>query len=126
MAFTLAEEAQVRRWLGFPIAQYSGDGIGPALNRVVNMGVAAEDVVRSYLTELGTIWTQIGSLDSKLLANSVEGIKIDAIRASFALRSRGRMLVKQLAVGLELKARHDVFSTPKYDPYGHPFERWDR
>jgi hypothetical protein len=126
MAFTATEIAQVRRWLGFPLSPYSGDGITPSLDRVVSTGGEAEAVVRGYLTELASIWTQIGSLDSKLLANDVDEISIDAVRAGFALRSRGRMVVKQLAVGLELKARFDVFSAPKYDPHGHPFERWDR
>ena len=126
MAFTRTEEAQIRRWLGFPLAPYAGDGIAPSLDRVSNRGPEAEAVVRDYLADLAAIWTRLQGLDSKLLANKVDEITIDAVRGAAALKQRGRVVVKQLAFGLELKARHDAFTSPKYDPTGNPFERYLR
>ena len=123
MAFSLAEEAQVRRWLGFNLAPYAGDGVTPSLSRITNRGVEAEAVIRDYLADLASVWASIQSLDSKLLALKVDEITIDAVRAAAALRQRGRMVVKQLAVSLELKARQDAFSAPKYDATGTPFDR---
>jgi hypothetical protein len=76
--------------------------------------------IKTIVTDLQTVDSLLKTQWPRLLAGQVETLKVDPVRAVFALRSEGRRLVTRLSRLLNIRPRADVFSStsPNTDPRG--------
>ena len=127
MAFSEAEKASIRAYMGSTSRYVDDDSRLEAAMTALGDGGATEDLIRdTYLVRLAAIDAKLVEYETYMIAGQVDEVDIDAARSSMALRGIGRMWAKRLAnaLGFE-RVRTDCFSTStagdwQTDPSGLP------
>lgn len=125
MAFSAAEKAKVRKWLGYsPLFRDQYPGIDQAIiavQSVADGGTLAdsetEDLIQGYLTELDQIETRLEELRDQMEASSVDEVKADSARAMLAVYKEGRRFVGHICDALGASPARDVFTPKKMNFY---------
>jgi hypothetical protein len=125
MAFSAAEKAKIRKWLGYsPIfqGQYPAlDAAIIAVQSIADGGTLAdsetEDLIQGYLTELDQIDTRLEELRDQMEASVVDEVKADSARAMLAVYKEGRRFVGHIADALGALPARDVFSPKRMNFY---------
>lgn len=129
MAWTEADRATIRSYLGFPALFLQADprleAAMTAVQSEADGGVrpdgSTELQIRGWLTQLAAIETRLESLWDEAEALKVDELGVDPMRAVALLRSEGRRIVGRLARALGTSPRHDVFSGAEPNPHGSPY-----
>lgn len=124
MAFTDAEKAEIRLYLGWQARWAAFDG---ALERAVNaIGsgpyLAEENQAREILAELRRIDAALVGAEKRLKARNVGPIALNA-RELGDLRDRGRTFVGRLARLLGVEPKGDAFGADSFNRAGGNYQR---
>lgn len=121
MAFTDAEKAQIRKWLGFPaLFHYRDPRLESAIHAVEVLadGGATEEQIRGLLAKLAAVETAIDEVAECVGTVKVNGVEVDQARAQLLHERRGRRYVGQLSVALGFGGwvMRDPFAPAKLQP----------
>lgn len=121
MAFSNAELAQIRLYLGYsPNRKQYNPRLESALTAISELDDdgATEDRMRLTLTKLETLETKIEELHCTAFVSNAgtDNVEIDSIRAIQFLKQEGRRLINQLCIPLGTKPMRDYFSQSDIDP----------
>lgn len=116
MAFTEAQRADIRKYLGWPGRWFQTDS---RLEQAMN-GVTAEHQTQivGELARLATIDTKLDSASTFFPASRDGNIGIEGAQNLNLLRSQGKQAAGRIAAILGVEVRHDVFSGS--GPLGQP------
>lgn len=119
-AWTEAEKANLRAYLGFPslFANYEPrlENAITAVQSTADGGAlsssATQDRMRSVLTQLATLESKMTELQCSysIMEAGTDNVKLDAGRALFLLRMEGRRLIGQLSISLGTRPIRDYFT----------------
>ena len=113
------DRVQIRRWLGYSTLNFATD---PSLESSITtvqsqadggskLDSSSEIAVRSYLDSLNTLNSKLDELAvEEIEDDTVDEIKIDAVRGSIAVRSRMRVYIGHISDVLSIQPRRDVLS----------------
>ena len=129
MAWSEADRATIRSYLGFPALFLQAD---PRLEAAMTAVLAEADhgtrpdnstelQIRGWLTQLAAIEARLESLWDEAEALQVDELGVDPMRAMVLLRSEGRRIVGRIARALGTAPRHDVFTGAEANPHGSPY-----
>ncbi|HEY1697978.1 MAG TPA: hypothetical protein VGG39_37720 [Polyangiaceae bacterium] len=129
MAWTEADRATIRSYLGFPALFLQAD---PRLEAAMTAVLAIADngtrpdnstelQIRGWLAQLASIETRLESLWDEAEALKVDELGVDPMRAMVMLRAEGRRIVGRVARALGTSPRHDVFTGAEPKPHGSPY-----
>jgi hypothetical protein len=129
MAWTEADRAILRSYLGFPALFLQADPrLELAMTSVLSLADhgtrpdnSTELQIRGWLAQLATIEARLESLWDEAEALKVDELGVDPMRAMMLLRAEGRRLVGRIARALGTSPRYDVFSGAEPNPHGSPF-----
>lgn len=127
MAYTEADRVQIRHFMGggalfhglYPLLESAMVTTQSIADGGSQVDSSTETAIKATVTSCITLETQLANLWSKMLAGTVDEIKIDPPRAMAALRMEGRRLSGSLARYLGFNAAlSDVWSaaTPHVPP----------
>lgn len=133
MAWTEADRATLRSYLGFPALFLQAD---PRLEAAMTAVLAQADhgtrpddstelQIRGWLAQLAKIESRLQDLWDEAEALKVDELGIDPMRALALLRAEGRRIVGRIARALGTAPRHDVFSGAESRPHGSPYPEVD-
>jgi hypothetical protein len=126
MAWSEADRATLRHYLGFPALF---DQAEPRLENAIRSVQAEADggtrpdnstetQIRGWLAQLARVEARLEEVWDEAEALKVDELGIDPARALALLRSEGRRVVGNLARALGTVPRHDVFSSPAFSADG--------
>ena len=126
MAWSEADRATLRHYLGFPALFHQAE---PRLENAIRsvQGEAdggtrpdnsTEMQIRGWLAQLARVEAQLEEVWDEAEALKVDELGIDPARALALLRMEGRRVVGNLARALGTVPRHDVFSSPAFGDDG--------
>ena len=129
MAWTEADRAVIRSYLGFPALFLQAD---PRLESAMQSVQSEADggtrpdnstelQMRGWLAQLAAIEARLESLWDEAEALKVDELGVDPMRALALLRSEGRRIVGRIARALGTSPRHDVFTGAEPNPHGSPY-----
>jgi hypothetical protein len=129
MAWTEADRATIRAYLGFPALFLQAD---PRLEAAMTSVLAVTDhgtrpddstekQIRGWLGQLAKIESRLQDLWDEAEALKVDELGVDPMRAMALLRAEGRRIVGRIARALGTAPRHDVFSGAEPSPHGSPY-----
>ena len=118
MAWTEADRAKLRHYLGFPALFHQAE---PRLENAIHSVQSEADggtrpdnstelQIRGWLLQLARLEARLEEVWDEAEALKVDELGIDPARALYVLRSEGRRVVGNLARALGTLPRHDVFS----------------
>ena len=133
MAWTEADRATIRSYLGFPALFLQADPrLESAMTSVqseadggVRPDGSTEVQIRGWLGQLGKLETRLQDLWDEAEALKVGELGVDPLRAMAMLRAEGRRIVGRIARALGTSPRHDVFSGAEPNPHGSPYPEVD-
>lgn len=134
MAWTEAERATIRHYLGFSAIFLQADPrLEQAITSVQSQAVpggtrpdeSTERQIRRWLTQLEKIEQRLEEVWEEAEALRVSDLGVDPHRGVVLLRSEGRRVVAGIARALATTPRHDVFSSAPPDPDGPTFPEID-
>jgi len=129
MAWTEADRATIRHYLGFPALFLQADPrLESALQSVQSVADhgtrpdnSTELQIRGWLAQLVHVEARLEELWDEAEALKVDELGVDPMRAMALMRSEGRRVVGNIARALGTAPRHDVFSAPEPNPHGSPY-----
>ncbi len=131
MAWTEEERTRIRHALGFgaiflqayPLLENAMTAVQSVDEGGSRPDRSTEDQIRGWLDDIDRIEDRMRGLESKHLANVVDGdTKIDSARALAVLRQEGRRYVNYISTALATYPRRDIFSSAPPNPSGPPFD----
>ena len=108
MAFTLAEKARIRMYLGWATAFFQTDT--RLESAMVVLDEATEELAREQLGQCVSVDRKLLDAESRFAAKTVGSIVLPGADELSMLRSRGREAVGRIAAMLGVEVRHDVFA----------------
>jgi len=129
MAWTEADRATIRSYLGFPALFLQADPrLEAAMTSVqseadggVRPDGSTESQIRGWLAQLVKVESRLEELWDEAEALKVDELGVDPLRAMALLRAEGRRIVGRIARALGTSPRHDVFTGA--DPRDPPVMR---
>jgi hypothetical protein len=129
MAWTEADRATIRSYLGFPALFLQADPrLEAAMTAVqseadggVRLDGSTETQIRVWLTQLAKVESRLEELWDEAEALKVDELGVDPMRAMALLRAEGRRVVGRIARALGTAPRHDVFTGAEPNPHGSPY-----
>ena len=129
MAWTEADRATIRSYLGFPALFLQADprleAAMTAVQSEADGGVrpdgSTETQNRGWLAQLAKVESRLEELWDEAEALKVDELGVDPMRAMAMLRAEGRRVVGRIARALGTAPRHDVFSGAEPNPHGSPY-----
>jgi hypothetical protein len=126
MAWSEADRATLRHYLGFPALFHQAE---PRLENAIRSVQSEADggtrpdnstemQIRGWLAQLARVEARLEEVWDEAEALKVDELGIDPARALALLRSEGRRVVGNLARALGTVPRHDVFSCPDFNAHG--------
>ncbi len=110
MAFSEAEKVQIRRYLGGTLLYIDQNPRLESAISTVETLTATEDYIRDdLLVQLAAIDVDLTSQHNKFIALSADEVKVDAVRAMYALRDEGWRVVGLLADAFGLSPFRNVY-----------------
>jgi hypothetical protein len=133
LAWTEADKAQLRHYLGFAALFLQADSrLEVAITSVQSLGDngtrpdnSTELQIRGWLASLARVEQRLAELWEVAEGLKVDELGVDPFRGMALLRSEGRRLVGSIARALSTAPRHDVFSAAEPNPDGSTFEQVD-
>ncbi len=129
MAWTEADRAAIRSYLGFPALFLQADprleaamtAVQSEADRGVRPDGSTETQIRGWLVQLAKVESRLEELWDEAEALKVDELGVDPMRAMALLRAEGRRVVGRIARALGTAPRHDVFSGAEPNPHGSPY-----
>jgi hypothetical protein len=129
MAWTEADRATIRSYLGFPALFLQADprleAAMTAVQSEADGGVrpdgSTETQIRGWLAQLAKVESRLEEIWDEAEALKVDELGVDPMRAMALLRAEGRRIVARIARALGTSPRHDVFSGAEPNPHGSPY-----
>jgi hypothetical protein len=134
LAWTEADRAQIRHYLGFSAIFLQADprleqAVTSVQSEAVPGGTRPDDSterqIRRWLAQLEKIERRLEEVWDEAEALRVSDLGVDPFRAVALLRSEGRRVVAGIARALATRPVHDVFSSAAPDADGPTFPEID-
>lgn len=109
MAFTLAEQQQIRTYLGYTDRNLAANAwLNSTFGQV---SIESESAVRSILGELTGIDTQLATVRAKRFqVSEIEGIKLMGPMETKSLQREGARLANRIGIMLGIDIKENVYS----------------